>query len=157
MTFIKKLCFSVAVFVAGLVLFIISLSCGVDYVSRNYRFEPKDYVSGKSVVVASVDGKIAKKGVFKIEDITVELQFKNRAGRVLIIEEIETNTCFFRFEKEYTKNEFFDVYEVDVVVTAVKFNNVPWVIVGAVVMLGSATWGACETVKARRRGLCVKR
>ena len=71
-----------AVFVAGLVLFIISLSCGVDYVSRNYRFEPKDYVSGKSVVVASVDGKIAKKGVFKIEDITVELQFKNRIGRV---------------------------------------------------------------------------
>ena len=146
-----------AVFVAGLVLFIISLSCGVDYVSRNYMFEPKDYVSGKSVVVASVDGKIAKKGVFKIEGVTVELQFKNRIGRVLITEEIKTNACFFRLEKEYTKNEFFDVYEVDVVVTDVKFNNVPWVIVGAVVMLGSATWGACVTVKARRHRFCVKR
>lgn len=102
-----------AVFAAGLVLFIISLSCGVDCVSRNYRFEPKDYVSGKSVVVASVDGKIAKKSVFKIEGITFELQFKNRRGIVLITAEIETNACFFRFEKEYTKNEFFDVYEVE--------------------------------------------
>lgn len=44
------------VFVGGLAVLLVSLSCGAKHVSLKSRFEPRDYATGESVVIASIDG-----------------------------------------------------------------------------------------------------